>query len=101
MDKWEETQQKIKSLSHEQKEEFQANAMSMCICGECPTYNDCARDKMQLLFCTSGKSDCDMKMTGCICPTCQVAKDQGLKRSYYCVRGNEATQRERRPSPST
>lgn len=98
MDRWEETQREIRSLSHEEREKFVANAMSMCVCGECPTYNDCTRDKMQLLFCDLEKSNCAMEMTGCICPTCQVAKDQGLKKAYYCVRGNEAAQRGRQPS---
>jgi hypothetical protein len=94
MGKWEEMQREMMSFSNEEKEKFDANAISMCICGDCPTYNDCSRGKMQLLFCTVGKSDCTMTMTGCLCPTCPVTKDQGLTKSYYCIRGSENVQRE-------
>ena len=36
----------------------QENLMK-CICGSCPTYNQCMKDKMQGFFCAREKSDCE------------------------------------------
>ncbi|MFA5268899.1 MAG: DUF2769 domain-containing protein [Methanoregula sp.] len=65
----------------------------MCICEPCPTYNECMRADESLLFCVTGKSaTCTFEKKGCICPTCPVTKYLGLKKAYYCIKGNEQEQ---------
>ena len=65
----------------------------MCICEPCPTYNECMRADESLLFCVTGKSaNCTFEKKGCICPTCPVTKSLGLKKAYYCIKGNEQEQ---------
>ncbi len=57
-----------------------------CICPGCPVYDQCTRDKKQLLFCARKASDCDLDKTKmCICPQCPVYKEHDLKGGYYCI----------------
>jgi hypothetical protein len=66
----------------------------LCICRDCPTYNECMREKDELLFCFGGKSlNCTFEKRGCLCPTCPVTSLTGLSKSYYCIRGSEQEQR--------
>lgn len=61
--------------------------LQKCICGDCPTYNKCMRDKMQGLFCAKEKSDCEISRNGCLCGACPIASDNRLDKMYYCVSG--------------
>jgi Protein of unknown function (DUF2769) len=67
-----------------------------CICHTCATYNECALDANQKLFCVIGKSgDCIEEPRGCECPKCGLAKslDVGVFHNTYCLRGSELEQR--------
>jgi len=66
----------------------QENLMK-CICGSCPTYNQCMKDGMQGLFCSRGKSDCKIEKTGCLCGQCPLFSEYGLEGLYYCINGAE------------
>lgn len=67
-----------------------------CICGSCPSYNECMRAGVELLFCIVGKSpDCIFEKKGCICPSCPVTKILGLKKAYYCIRGTQEEQEQK------
>ncbi len=67
---------------------------SLCICPTCPTYNECAKDNEELLYCVSGRSiTCITKESGCICPACKIAENLGLTKDYFCVYGTEKKQR--------
>ena len=61
-----------------------------CICQKCPSYNKCAREKEEKLFCAEGigKSHCDFSMLGCLCADCPVYKEHGLEYGYYCIHGS-------------
>lgn len=63
--------------------------MKKCICGGCPSYNDCMKEKMQGLFCARGKTDCETERKGCICGSCPVASENRLEKMYYCQVGAE------------
>ncbi|WP_292349895.1 DUF2769 domain-containing protein [Methanoregula sp. PtaU1.Bin006] len=64
-----------------------------CICGTCPTYNECMRAAESLLFCVVGKAEnCTFDPKDCLCPTCPVIKTLGLKRAFSCIRGSAADQ---------
>jgi hypothetical protein len=39
------------------------------------------------LFCSRGKSTCDIEKKGCNCPTCPVWKEYGLNDFFYCEKG--------------
>lgn len=60
-----------------------------CICPNCPSYNECAKGKKELLYCAQeiGKSACEYKMNGCICGACPVHTENDLHAGYYCVHG--------------
>ena len=58
-----------------------------CICVNCPSYNECMKEGKEGLYCTRGKTICDLKREGCICPQCPVSRDYKLLGGYYCVIG--------------
>ncbi|MFA6096520.1 MAG: DUF2769 domain-containing protein [Candidatus Paceibacterota bacterium] len=72
------------------KVEKNSDNLKGCLCANCPTYNDCAREKKEILFCSqaNGKGTCAYKMQGCICPVCVVYKKNGLDASFYCIYGS-------------
>ncbi len=73
---------------------------ALCACRECPTYNECMREKDELLFCFGGKSlSCTFEKKGCLCPTCPVTGLAGLSKVYFCIRGSEQEQRSAAPGP--
>ena len=68
---------------------------SLCVCPNCPTYNECAKDNEELIYCVLGKSiTCVTKESGCICPACKITEKMGLTKDYFCVYGTEKKQRE-------
>jgi glutamate synthase domain-containing protein 2 len=53
-----------------------------CACPYCPSYpHDCKGD---VLYCARGKSQCDIQPEGCICNTCPIYYEYGLKGIYFC-----------------
>ncbi len=53
-----------------------------CLCPGCPSYpHDC---KGELLYCSVGKSRCDISAKGCICNFCPVWKEYKLSSLYFC-----------------
>jgi hypothetical protein len=61
--------------------------LDKCICGNCPTHNQCMRDNTEALFCARGKSACKFPKNGCLCGACPVASENGLEKMYYCEIG--------------
>lgn len=61
--------------------------LDKCVCGKCPTYDDCAREKMELLYCAKGVSSCALEEKGCICGTCPVHSENQLVSGYFCTKG--------------
>ncbi|WP_440951433.1 DUF2769 domain-containing protein [Methanosphaerula subterraneus] len=67
---------------------------SQCICPDCPTYNDCARNGTELLYCIEGRSStCITENLGCICPVCPLTSELGLLNLTFCLLGSEQEQR--------
>ena len=60
-----------------------------CICIKCPTHNMCMKVKLQKVFCSAGKTNCELLETGCICGKCPIALKYDLKGTYYCEKGME------------
>ncbi len=52
-----------------------------CICPGCPSYPVC---KGERLYCSVGKSACDIKAAGCICDQCPVYAENNLEGLYFC-----------------
>lgn len=52
-----------------------------CICPKCPSYPVCGNE---LLYCSVGKSKCDINAAGCICNVCPVWHENELKSLYFC-----------------
>jgi len=61
-----------------------------CFCPTCPSYNECAKSKSELIFCAAsvGKSGCPLPTNGCSCPGCPVHQENDLKSNYYCQNGS-------------
>jgi hypothetical protein len=70
-------------------EKNEAN-IKKCFCPHCPSYNECAKEKTENLYCAGeiGKSACEFKMNGCLCGGCQVYRENNLKAGYYCINGS-------------
>lgn len=89
MDTFGEMLEKMMQMGPEEQKAMIEKLKALCICGKCPTYDDCMRQTSELLYCNKGSSVCSVRKTGCICPTCPVSPMLGLKNAYYCARGSE------------
>ncbi|NYB27704.1 MAG: DUF2769 domain-containing protein [Methanobacteriaceae archaeon] len=88
--------QSLESMSPEEREEELERFKSQCICPICPTYNECAKEKGELLFCIIGESEkCITDKKDCLCPPCPFARrlSFGARYTTYCMRGSEIEQR--------
>jgi uncharacterized Rossmann fold enzyme len=93
MEKFLQIAKSMESMNKEELAKSLEAKKSMCICGNCPSYDECTKNKEELLFCAIGKSECMIAMKGCVCPSCPVTSDMGLTHSYFCTRGSEKQQR--------
>jgi hypothetical protein len=67
---------------------------AICICGECPGYNRCARESGESVYCITGKSPrCISDDRGCTCNKCPLTAEIGLSYHDFCMKGSEAVQR--------
>lgn len=65
-----------------------------CLCPACPSYNRCAREQNEMLYCITGKSMlCISRDAGCTCRNCPVTRELGLMYQNFCMSGGEAAQR--------
>ena len=94
MDKFEKMMQMMSKMTEEERKKAIKANKKHCICPDCPTYNECAKEKGELFYCALGKSQaCITKESGCICPACPITETMGLTKDYFCVRGTESQQR--------
>ena len=63
--------------------------MQQCICGGCPSYNQCMQDNQEGLYCARKKSACEFDRNGCICGACPLASEYALEKLFYCATGAE------------
>ena len=95
MDKFEGMMEKMEGMSDEEREKALEQNKPNCICPACPSYNQCAKGKGELLYCAFGKSpECITDLKGCNCATCPITAMMGLSNEYYCTKGTEKQQRE-------
>jgi len=59
--------------------------VAKCVCGNCPSYNDCMKEKGETLFCARGRAVCEFDKNGCICMQCPVSSENELVGGYYCA----------------
>lgn len=64
--------------------------LGQCFCPNCPSYNECAKEKIERLYCAEliGKSNCEFKMNGCLCGGCSIHRKNNLRAGYYCLHGS-------------
>ena len=94
MSRFEEKQKAMQQMPPEELAQMMENLKARCPCPTCPSYNDCAKNAGETLFCATGKSFmCISEEKGCICPKCPIAEELGLRHSYFCTRGSEKAQR--------
>ena len=85
-------------MSKEERSSTIGNYKTKCLCDDCPTYNDCARGRRELLYCLTERSlFCIKGEGGCICPSCPVTAQIGLTQEYYCIIGSEETAKKSSP----
>ena len=58
-----------------------------CICGQCSSYNECMKGKMEGLFCARSEAVCNFEKKGCTCLGCPVAQENDMSELYYCETG--------------
>lgn len=61
--------------------------LQKCICGGCPTYDECMKGGAEGLFCARQKSNCDFEKKGCTCGECPMTTENNLSGGYYCESG--------------
>jgi hypothetical protein len=98
MDKFEQKIQEVMEMSESDRNNAIETFKASCICPTCATYNECAADTNEKLFCVTGKSvDCISELKGCECPVCPLAQslDVGVINNTYCLNGSEMEQRDK------
>ncbi len=94
MDKFEEMMRMMSQMTEEERMKAIEANKTLCICPDCPTYNECAQEKGELFYCALGKSPtCITEGLGCICPACPITEKMGLTHDYFCTKGTEREQR--------
>ena len=94
MDKFEQVMQMMSQMTDEERMKAIEANKNLCICPDCPTYNECAQEKGEIFYCAMGKSPtCITKGLGCICPACPITEKMGLTHDYFCTNGTEKEQR--------
>jgi len=96
MDKFEQLIQDVSKMSPDDQNKAIEEYKASCICPTCPTWNKCAKDANEKLFCVTGKSvDCISILKGCECPVCPLAQSLGVgvELNTYCLNGSEMEQR--------
>ncbi|MFC2165867.1 DUF2769 domain-containing protein [Acidobacteriota bacterium] len=63
--------------------------MEKCICDDCPSYNQCMKDKDEGFYCAEDKSTCEFDKNGCLCGMCPLTAEFALEKMYYCETGAE------------
>jgi hypothetical protein len=94
MDKFDTSVDEMSKMSKKEGREINKELRERCECPSCPTYALCARKNDEKLFCFWGDSDCITLERQCICPSCTVAQENGLKNMFYCIHGPEIAQRQ-------
>ncbi|MCX6691531.1 MAG: DUF2769 domain-containing protein [Methanoregula sp.] len=95
MDTFEEFQKNIAAMDATRRAITVAEQKDRCVCGGCPTTNECMREKGEIFYCITGRSPvCTFEKKGCICPACPVTTSLGLRKAYFCIRGSEQDQRQ-------
>ncbi len=94
MDKFEQAMQAMAKMPKDELMKAIEESNKLCTCPSCPTYNKCAKNAKEILFCATGKSFmCISDEKECICPTCPVTSAIGLKHTFFCTKGSEKAQR--------
>ena len=94
LDKFEKMMQMMSDMPDDERMKTIEENKKLCICPDCPTYNECAQEKGERFYCGLGESQtCITKEHGCICPSCPITEKLGLTKNYFCTRGTESQQR--------
>jgi hypothetical protein len=82
LDKFEETMQMMSKMTEKERMKAVEDNKGLCICPDCPTYNECAQKKGEVFYCGLGRSPaCVTKEEGCICPACPITEKRNRKRT--------------------
>lgn len=95
VDKFEELINELNGMSDDDRNERIKGLEAECVCPICPTFNQCAKDTGENIFCLKNESNCINTEKGCMCPTCPFAATYkiGVVHNFYCKRGGEVKQR--------
>ena len=88
MDKFQETMQKLQSMTPKDKSKQMQKMQSFCGCLGCASSK--GTGEKALVFCMTGKSAKINNEKGCICPVCPNTKQNGLTHTTFCTKGSEA-----------
>jgi hypothetical protein len=95
LDKFEEMTEMMSKMAEKERMKAIEESKALCICPDCPSYNECAQKRGESFYCALGRSPaCITKESGCICPACPITEKMGLTHQYFCTRGTEKKQRE-------
>ncbi|MCQ8894798.1 MAG: DUF2769 domain-containing protein [Methanolinea sp.] len=81
----------LKSRKKEERWKIYDRWKASCACSQCPSYNECARETDELLYCILGMSNsCIREDRHCTCPSCSLYREFGLSGKDFCMKGSEA-----------
>ncbi len=85
---------KLESMSEEEFDKWILSEMDMCQCPDCTTYNECAKNTAERLYCVVMRSPfCIDSRKGCLCQDCPVFEELKFRNTYHCLNGAEITRK--------
>ncbi len=97
MDKFEEAMEKMSEMPDEQhKALIDMEKKKICVCRNCPTFDQCMDENKEALFCILGKSSCNVDILDCKCLECPAHSNFDMRYGSYCIEGSEEEQRAKR-----
>jgi hypothetical protein len=58
-----------------------------CICGTCPSKDECMENNNEWFYCAREKSKCPISQKGCVCGACPIFSEYKLNDYYFCIKG--------------
>jgi hypothetical protein len=84
------TKSELESMPERSFDKWVFSEMDLCQCPDCTTFNECAKNSGERLYCVVTRSPfCIEKKKGCLCLDCPVAQELGFEKTYHCLNGAE------------
>jgi len=86
MNKFEESMKAMSRMSAEEQKKILEAEKAKCICPTCPTYNNCAKNAKEMMFCWTGRSFMCISLRRNASPHLPGDGRPGTEEAVFCTR---------------